>query len=116
MQRTHPRDGRSKNRLVDDGFWDDEGRFWMTDASYASRSDIEHLIGTVPLAVHPGYGRPLEFYRAEDGRRVWVARLRAQFLDDADPEDPGPPGHIVYQARILNRSDGTRMLWFDGQC
>ncbi len=114
----HPRDGRSSNRVTDDGAWDEDGVYWPATHAYLSCDDVEALLDDPGLrvGVHGGYGQPPRFFPAGKARRVWIEEVRAHFADEGDLGAGGWPGHVAYVAELRERADGSRLLWFGGNC
>lgn len=112
----HPRDGRARDRAINGGVWDDEGRYWELRSQYLSRSQVESLLGAIPVGVQNGYGTKPDFYDAASGRRLWAERLCNALADGGDLDTGGWPKQVAYLAEVASRPDGTRLLWFGGQC
>jgi hypothetical protein len=114
----HPRDGQSSNRVTDEGAWDADGKYWPAANHYLSRVEVEALLDAPGLAVaiHGGYGRPVRFLGPGETRRVWAVEVRDHFADEGDLGSGGWPDHVAYLAELRQRPDGSRLLWFGGQC
>jgi hypothetical protein len=114
----HPRDGQSSNRVTDEGAWDGSGKYWPAANDYLSRDQVEALLDAPGLAVgiHGGYGRPARFFGPGEARGVWAAEVREHFADEGDLATGGWPDHVAYVAELRQRPDGSRLLWFGGQC
>ena len=103
---------------MDDGAWDSEGRFWPAGSEYLSLQEVLELIerGDVPVGVQGGFRRTAAFFEPPDGQRVWAEKIRHHFAPDGDLGAGGWPEHVAYVAELRQRPDGSRLLWFDGQC
>jgi hypothetical protein len=104
--------------VTDEGAWDGDGRYWPAANAYLSREQVEALLGVPGIAVgiHGGSGRPVRFLGAGEARAVWAKEVRDHFADEGDLASGGWPDHVAYLAERRERPDGSRLLWFGGQC
>lgn len=118
----HPRDGQSRNRGIDEGAWDPQGRFWERperSAEWLSREDVERLLADGALLLCPSYGDLGGWYSNADGRVFWRDVLSKRFVEDnsiAEFEEAGWPVEAVYSAKLCTRPDGAQLIWLEEHC
>ncbi len=117
-----PRDGQSRNRVVEGGGWDEQGRYWERAPSgdWLSREDVERHLADGALLLRHSYGNSASaWYSNADGREVWRDVLSERFAHDSGVshfEDAGWPEQAVYSAELCTRPDGEQLIWFEEHC
>jgi hypothetical protein len=116
--RSHARDGQAVDRVTDEGVWDAEGRFWPASEDQLDVGDVENLLTDrqIPVGIHGGYGRSPEFLPAGRAESLWQEVVCKHFAPAGDLSAAGWPRNIAYTAEVRKRPDGSRLLWFGGQC
>ena len=114
----HPLDGRHHKRVLDDGAWDEEGRYWERQQRWLGREDVERLLSNAVLVVlHNIDGA--QWHSGPDGRALWRGRLSSRFIEDntvKHMEAAGWPDKAVYSAEMRSRPDSGHLLWFEEHC
>lgn len=112
-----PRDGRSRDRVTDDGAWDADGRFWPRSEDVLSATEVEDALGSVDLVgIQGGYERPPRWYPGTSARAVWRDEVGEHFAPQGDLRAGGWPTEVAYVAELRRRPDGQTLLWFGGAC
>ena len=110
------RDRRSRSRVTNDGVWDDDCRYWELAGPPLSLDEVASVLGTMPVGIQDGYGRAPEFGSADRGKECWARRVSTALANSGDFKDSPWPDRVTYEALVLVRADGSRLLWFGGRC
>lgn len=70
----------TRNRVMNNRLWDDQGREWHKQSGWLSHEDIARPVTTARFAVHE-FGLPVVWLSASDAQRWW-GQARAHTQDD----------------------------------
>lgn len=105
----------TRNRMLDDRLWDDDGREWRCDRSdRATPQQITQILGTDhPVALH-GYGRRMRWLTQDEARTFWHRIVRHVEVPGRLATEPDEEG-LTYTAHIWRNGD-YRLLGIEIIC
>lgn len=108
----HPFDGRHPNRILQDGAWDAEGRYWERQRGWLTRENVERLLASAVLVVLQDMDGT-RWYSRRDGLALWRGRLAGQFVGG---DESAFVVETVYRAERWSRPDDSHLVWFYEHC
>jgi hypothetical protein len=114
----HAHDGRSRDRVTSEGAWDCGGLFWPAAPRTVTLEDVRRALADpmTRVAYQPGCGRDVVWLSGDERWQAWHDIVSPHLAIDGDLAAAGWPRHVAYTAELRMRSDGARLLWFEGHC